>query len=74
MKYCTLAGKWLILNLPIIEPNILITPIFLFFDSPESFERFFIMKCSTDIKNRWMKKKELLNKSLKITASDEFVL
>jgi hypothetical protein len=49
-------------------------PIFLFFDSPESFERFFIMKCSTDIKNRWMKKKELLNKSLKITASDEFVL
>ena len=49
-------------------------PIFLFFDSPESFERFFIMKCSTEIKNRWMKKKELLNKSLKITASDEFVL
>jgi len=28
-------------------------PVFLFFDSPESFERFFIMRCPTEIKNKW---------------------
>jgi hypothetical protein len=49
-------------------------PIFLFFDSPESFERFFIIKCSTEIKNKWMKKKELLHRPVQIASSDEFVL